>query len=103
MKVKAILTTMAVASAVQAAVADSPTAFQLLKSGNQYVGVQSKDKIVQIRSDQSVGGITPETWYVVYYDPGTVFKADQVRFDNGQETEISHPGRVLELPRRSPI
>ncbi len=97
MKVKETIITVALAMAVQGAMAALPTAFDLLKSGNQYVGVQSKGKIVQIRSDKSVDGLTPQVWYVVYYDPNTPFKASQVRFDSGQETEVTHPGRLLEL------
>jgi hypothetical protein len=97
MKVKGMMITVAMAMAVQGAMANLPTAFDLLKSGDQYVGVQSKGKIVQIRSDKSVGGLTPQVWYVVYYDPNAMFKASQVKFDNGQETEVTHPGRLLEL------
>ncbi|HTL17277.1 MAG TPA: hypothetical protein VL793_08570, partial [Patescibacteria group bacterium] len=47
------------------AYADEPTAFELIKEGNRYVGEQAKDRIVQIRSEKSVGTMTPNIWYVV--------------------------------------
>src|SRR5262245_8518003 len=43
------------------------TAFELAKEGNRYVGEQSKDKVVQIRSEKSVASMIPDIWYVVYY------------------------------------
>jgi hypothetical protein len=79
-----------------AALAVDPTAFDLVKSGDQYVGVQSKDKVVQIRSEKSIASLTPEIWYVVYYDPDSTFKAVEVKFGAGQKLDVSHPGRFLE-------
>ena len=78
-----------------ASAADS-TAYQLAAKGDQYVGVQSKDKIVQIRSERSVASLTPNVWYVVYYDPEAALKAVQVKFGGGQMLEVSHPLRLLE-------
>jgi hypothetical protein len=84
-------------AATHLALAGGPTAFQLVKLGNDYVGVQSKDKVVQIRSERSVASLTPDIWYVVYYDPDSTFKAVQVKFGAGQKMDVSHPGRLLEL------
>jgi hypothetical protein len=93
-----ILTTAAMTFvATQLALAAGPTAFELVKLGDQYVGVQSKDKVVQIRSERSLGSLTPDIWYVVYYDPDATFKAVQVKFGAGQKMDVSHPGRLLEL------
>jgi hypothetical protein len=75
-----------------------PTAFELIKKGNQYIGVQSKDKVVQIRSDKSVASLTPNIWHVVYYDPDTGFKCVDVKFGAGEEMEVSHPGRPFKAP-----
>ena len=75
----------------------SPQAFELVKLGDPYVGIQSKDKVVQIRSEKSIASLTPEIWYVVYYDPDATFKAVEVKFGGGQKLDVSHPGRVLEL------
>ena len=94
---KALATAAMMFAATQLALADGPTALQLVKLGDQYVGVQSKDKVVQIRSERSLGGLTPDIWYVVYYDPDAPFKAVQVKFGAGQKMDVSHPGRVLEL------
>lgn len=80
-----------------AARAGDPTAFELAKMGNQYVGVQSKDKVVQIRSEKSVASLTPDIWYVVYYDPDATFKAVEVKFGAGQKLDVSHPARILEM------
>jgi len=73
------------------------TAFELIKEGNRYVGEQCKDKVVQIRSEKSVGSLTPSIWYVVYYDPDATFKATEVKFGAGQKLKVSRPARVIEL------
>jgi hypothetical protein len=80
----------------RAALAADPTAFELVKLGNQYVGVESKDKVVQIRSEKSVGTLTPNIWYVVYYDPDATLKAVEVKFGAGQKLDVSRPLRLLE-------
>ena len=77
--------------------AGEPTAFDLIKEGNRYVGEQSKDKIVQIRSEKSVGTLVPNIWYVVFYDPDATFKATEVKFGAGQKQKVTRPMRVLEL------
>src|SRR5271168_5217296 len=93
-----ILATAVITFAVtHLALAAGPTAFQLVKLGDQYVGVQSKDKVVQIRSEKSIVSLTPDIWYVVYYDPDATFKAVEVKFGAGQKLDGSHPGRFLEL------
>ena len=79
------------------AFAADPTAFALAKMGNQYVGVQSKDKLVAIHSEKSIGTLTPNIWYIVYYDPDAAFKAVEVKFGAGQKMDVSRPGRILEM------
>ncbi len=76
--------------------AADPTAFDLVKLGDPYVGVQSKDKVVEIRSEKSVANLTPNIWYVVYYDPDATLKAVEVKFGAGQKMDVSHPLRLLE-------
>jgi hypothetical protein len=76
--------------------AGEPTAFDLAKEGNRYVGEQCKDKIVQIRSDKSVGSLAPTYWYIVYYDPTATFKASEVKFGAGKMMNVSRPVRMLE-------
>jgi hypothetical protein len=86
----------ALAHATQA----QPTALSLADKGNDYVGIQSKDKIVEISSDKSVGDLKPNVWHVVYYDPNTPFKCQEVKFGSGQEMDVSHPvPRPFEPPR----
>jgi len=72
------------------------TAFQLIKEGDRYVGEGVKDQVVQIRSEKSVGSLTPNIWYVVYYDPDATFKATEVKFGGGQKMDVKRPMRMLE-------
>jgi len=96
-KYKYIMIGLLAATTSYLASAGDFTAYQLIKQGDQYVGIQSKDKVVQIHSDKSVGSLTPNIWYVVYYDPDATFKAIQVKFGAGEKMDVSRPGRVLEM------
>src|SRR5437016_10644874 len=73
-----------------------PTAFELIKEGNRYVGEQAKDRVVQIRSEKSIGTLTPNVWYVVYYDPTASLKAVEVKFGAGRMLDVKRPMRLLE-------
>jgi len=79
-----------------AAFAGEPTAFELIKEGNRHVGEEAKDKVVQIRSEKSVGTLIPTIWYVVYYDPDATAKATEVKFGAGKKLTVKRPARVLE-------
>lgn len=72
------------------------TAFELIKEGNRYVGEQSKGKVVQARSEKSVGSTTPQIWYIVYYDPTATMKATEVKFGAGKMMGVKRPFRLLE-------
>ncbi|MEW6161094.1 MAG: hypothetical protein AB1813_27005 [Verrucomicrobiota bacterium] len=72
------------------------TAFELIKEGNRYVGEQAKDKVVQIRSEKSIGSLTPTIWYVVYYDPTATLKAVEVKFGAGKMLSVKRPLRLIE-------
>ena len=74
------------------------TAFELIRTGNPYVGIQSKDKVVQIRSEKSIATMTPDVWHVDYFDPSTGPKCTEVTFSAGQETDISHPWHPFQRP-----
>ncbi len=74
------------------------TAFELIKAGDPYLGIQSKDKVLQIRSDKSVAALTPDIWHVTYYDPSAAMKSVEVKFGGGNEMEISHPVHPFQLP-----
>ncbi len=76
--------------------ADDLTAYQLIKEGNRYVGEEAKDQVVQIRSDKSIGTMTPTVWYVVYYDPDASLKATEVKFGAGKKMDVKRPFRLLE-------
>jgi hypothetical protein len=77
--------------------AGEPTAYDLIRAGDQFVGIQSKDKVVQIRSEKSVGSLIPNIWYVVYYDPDATFKSVEVKFGAGQKLDVTRPWRMLEM------
>jgi hypothetical protein len=78
------------------AAAGDLTAFALVKEGNQYVGDLSKDQVVQIHSEKSIASLTPDIWYIDYYDAAATFKAVEVKFGGGQKMKVSHPWRILE-------
>ncbi len=77
--------------------ASSPTAFNLIKEANLSVGEGSRDKVVSVTSEKSVGELTPSTWALLFYDPTTTWKAVQVSFSAGQKTGVSYPPRILEM------
>jgi hypothetical protein len=79
-----------------AAFAGEPTALELVKEGNRYIGEQSKDKVVSIRSEKSVGTTTPQIWYVVYFDQTASLKAVEVKFGAGKMMDVKRPFRLLE-------
>jgi hypothetical protein len=68
-----------------------PTAFQLIKEGNRFVGEQSKDKVLAIYSDKSLAGLTPGIWYVDYYDPDAKSKIVEVKFGAGLKLGVKRP------------
>lgn len=73
-----------------------PTAFELIQEGNRYVGEQAKDRVVQVRSEKSIGTLAPRIWYVVYHDPTATFKSVEVKFAAGKMVDVKRPFRVLE-------
>jgi|SRR6185312_518152 hypothetical protein len=91
------LVTLLLAGGVsQMARAAETTAFELIKEGNRYVGEESKDKVVQIRSEKSVNSLTPIIWYIVYYDPDASLKATEVKFGAGKKLSVKRPFRLIE-------
>lgn len=81
--------------------APTPTAFEVAKQGNQFVGVQSKDKVLRIYSEKSEAGLAPEDWHVVYYDPDTFVKSADVEFVNGQQAGVQHMNRPFQMPAKT--
>lgn len=76
--------------------AGEPTAFDLVKEGNRHLGEEAKGRVVQIRSEKSVGGLTPNIWFIVYYDPDATAKATEIKFAAGTKVSVKRPARVLE-------
>ena len=81
--------------------AAEPTAFELIKEGNRHVGEEAKGRVVQIRSEKSIGTLMPNIWYVVYYDPDATAKATEVKFAAGTKVSVKRPARILEPISRS--
>jgi len=81
----------------QVLAAEEPTAFELIKEGNRHVGEDAKDKVTQIRSEKSIGSLTPNIWFVVYYDPDATAKATEVKFGAGKKLDVKRPTRLFEL------
>lgn len=100
MRSKVLLSGLCICAALMssafAGVAAESTAFQLIKLGNDYVGKDSKNKVVQIRSEKSIASTTPTIWYVVYYDEDATFKATEVKFGAGKKMKVSRPMRIIE-------
>jgi hypothetical protein len=80
----------------RAAVAGEPTAFELVREGNDHVGRDARGRVVQIRSEKSVGTLIPNIWYVVYYDPDATAMASEVKFAAGKKVSVKRPSRLLE-------
>jgi hypothetical protein len=93
---KTFFATIALCAFALVSRAADPSAFELIKEGNRYVGEDAKDKVVQIRSEKSIGGLTPSTWWVVFYDIDARMKATEVRFDGGKKTDVQRPFRLFE-------
>lgn len=74
-------------------VAAEPTALELIKEANRHVGEDVKDKVVQIRSEKSIASLTPNIWYVVFYDKDARFKTAEVKLGAGKKLDVKHPMR----------
>ncbi len=90
------LVVLALAGGALSLAAAEKTAFELAKEGNKHIGEHAKDKIVQIRSDKSVGSVTPNVWYVVYYDEYATMKSVEVKFAGGKVASVKRPLRLIE-------
>jgi hypothetical protein len=80
---------LCLACSVWVATGEEPTAFELIKEGNKSVGTQSQDKVMQIRSEKSFLSLTPNIWYVLYYDAAVTAKKAEVKFGAGRQIGIS--------------
>jgi hypothetical protein len=83
----------AICGLCQVVSAAEATALSLIKQANDYVGKDVRDQVVQIRSEKSVANLTPNIWYVVFYDKDATFKTAEVKFGAGQKLDVKHPMR----------
>jgi hypothetical protein len=93
LKLSVVVAAFAFCGVCQTAMADDTTALQLIKEANEYVGKDTKDQIVQIRSEKSVASLNPNIWYVVFYDKDATFRTAEVKFGAGKKLEVKHPMR----------
>ena len=91
-----ILIAFLLSSACLFAADKEPTAFALIKEGNRYIGEQAKDRVVQLRSERSIGSLNPKVWHVVYHDPTARMKAVEVKFAAGKMVDVKRPLRLIE-------
>jgi hypothetical protein len=101
MELAAVSVLTGMAFAASSVMAKDMTAFELVKEGNRYIGEQSKDRVVEIHSEKSIGSLNPDIWYVVYYDPDATLKAVQVKFGAGEKLDVKRPARLLESLSKS--
>jgi hypothetical protein len=95
LKGTAIFATAALCALGQTArAADEPTGLSLIKDANEYVGKDVKDKVIGLRSEKSVASLTPNIWYVVFYDHDATFKTAEVKFEAGKKSDLKHPMRA---------
>ncbi|HLX72259.1 MAG TPA: hypothetical protein VKV04_21790 [Verrucomicrobiae bacterium] len=88
-----LLAALAVCSLSRTSFAEERTAFSLIKDANDYVGKDTRDKIIGFRSEKSIAGLNPNIWYIVYYDHDTTFRTTEVKFGAGQKLDVRHPMR----------
>jgi hypothetical protein len=94
----AVCSAALVMSGTPARAADAnSTAFELVKEGNRHLGEEARDRVVQIRSEKSIGSLTPSIWYIVYYDPDATAKAAEIKFIAGTKVSVKRPARILEF------
>lgn len=77
--------------------AEDVSAFNLIKEADHYVGDGVKGKVVGIRSEKSIGALTPNIWYVDFDDEDATFKIAEVKFEGGKKASVRRPTRPLEL------
>ena len=105
MTMKTNLTLLLIASLMSSAASVSaaePTALELIREGNRYVGEQFKDKVVLIRSEKSVATLTPQSWLLNYRSEFTSLKGIEVKFVGGKMADVDTSmkgGRPFELSR----
>ena len=91
-----LLTLIGLFMAARIGAAAEATAYELIKEGKRHVGEEAKDRVVQIRSEKSIGSLSPNIRYIVYYDPDATAKATEVKFGAGKKLAVKRPARILE-------
>lgn len=96
MKLKLSALLLVLLAATSPARAAEATAFALVKEGNRHIGEEAKDRVVEIRSEKSVGTLVPAIWHVTYYDPDSATKSVTIKFAAGQKVSVKRTARVIQ-------
>jgi hypothetical protein len=83
------------AGALSSLAGQEPTAFQLVKEGNRFVGEPSQDKVLEIYSEKSIASLTPSLWTVAYFDPDAKSRIVEVKFGSGLKLDVSRPWKLF--------
>lgn len=75
--------------------ADAPTAFELMKLGDQFLEKPARGHVIQAVSEQSTQGLVPHVWSIVYYDVTAPKRPVRVRFNSGKMVDTSRPLRLF--------
>jgi hypothetical protein len=75
------------------------TALELFTKGDQLVGSEAQGRLIEIRSEKSIATLTPNIWYITYYDPNSSGKATEVKFEAGEKTEVKYKGNLLGIAK----
>jgi hypothetical protein len=73
--------------------ADEPTALAVIEEANRHVGDEVKGKVIRIRSEKSVAGLTPNIWNVMFYNRDARFKTTEVKVGAGKKLDVRNPLR----------
>lgn len=90
---------LSLAALAPSSIAAETTALSLVREGNRYVGEEAKGRLIEIRSEKSIGSTTPTIWYVVYFDPASKGRGTEVKFAAGTKVAVKHRGNFLGMAK----
>ena len=73
------------------------TALQLIKLGDHYVSDDTRDQVIAVVSDKSVGDFAPKNWRVIYHNHQATFGATEVQFADGKMARVHEPNRFIQM------
>jgi hypothetical protein len=95
-----LLTALGALALSSASLSAQTTAFALFRDGDRYVGEEAKGRLIEIRSDKSIGSLMPEIWYIVYFDPTSKGRGTEVKFAAGKKVSVQHWSGFLGMEKK---